>query len=84
MTEREEKLLFADKLYLNKIAECYNVMAGYSRAYRDVCREMGCSDDEIKQKLEFLTSKAISCAQEITELIEQEGNNGKMGAEGGS
>lgn len=70
-------LEMVDALFEDKCIECYNNLAGYTRAFRDVCRENGRSDEEIKSKIEKITKRAIKLISVVTEEVEREKCDGE-------
>lgn len=77
----DENIDAMDNIYFNYCLSCYNLLAGYTRGYRDKSREFGLTDKEIKTKINAITKKAIELTAKITALIEEEEEDGREMAE---
>lgn len=63
-----------DEVFFRYSTSVLNALSGYARGYRDACRNLGLSDDEIQKKMAKIIAKANQEVSDITELIEIELN----------
>lgn len=67
-----DELAVLDNIFYSYCTSVYSCLSGYTRGYRDMLREKGLGDEEIKRRINRITSNAIDINKRVTELIEKE------------